>query len=250
MRKLLLGMGLLLTAMPVFAADMAVYKAPPAPVVVPAYSGFYFGAVAGGAKSNGQFDFVSIPGSGTLHPTGYMLGGQAGFGGWYGNAFVAFEADFAYDFSKTNAPCGIVLDCKIDSGWFLTQRVVLGATMGGITGRIAQSSLASKAQWPTTLALPQSAMASALMPYVTLGIAERRTKACVTANGCAHEWIAGPAAGGGVKLPIAAGSTVGAEYLYVNYNKNFIPASDVAIFPGTFKAKSEHMLRLNLTTHL
>lgn len=234
------------------AADLPpVFKALPLPVAVTSpWPGFYFGALAAGAKTSGQFDFVAIPGTGNIHPTGYMAGAQVGYGTWNGSLFLGVEADGSYDFSKTHNSCVIVLDCSIKSSWLMTQRVVVGMTASGISGAIPVPASTAKSQWPIPLKVPTTAWASALMPYLTAGLAERRTQACVTLDGCSRQWIMGPAVGGGVRLPASANFSLGVEYLYVNYNKSFVPAGGPAIFPAMFKANSEHIARVIGTYHM
>lgn len=238
-----------------FAADMParpILKAPPIAATEP-WSGLYFGALVSVAKTKGEFDFVTIPGTGNLHPTGIMPGVVVGAGAWRGAAWIGFEADVGYDFSKTDNACVVVLDCQIKSSFFLTQRIVFGMPLGAITGAVQARANAAGSQWPASLSLPASFAASALMPYVTAGIAERRIEACVGAfhlgQSCGREWLVGWTAGAGLRIPVSAGISLDVSYLYVGYNKNFVTASGAAIFPATFDAKSEQVGRLMLLGH-
>jgi opacity protein-like surface antigen len=253
MRKLVLAtFAAVALAAPAYAADMPAKVAPAAPAATP-WSGFYFGAIGAGAKTAGDFALLDIPGNGNVRPSGFMAGGMIGVGGWTGNLFIGLEADASYDFSKADQPCGFVastvIGCELKSGWFLTQRAVIGAQMNSITGAARRVAPAKVTQWRDSLSVPNTFAASSIMPYVTAGIAERRVSACITDQGCARQWIMGPAFGGGVRVPVSAGFSLGVEYLYVKYDKSFTPAGGPAIFEADFKAVSEHLGRISLTGH-
>ncbi len=240
-------------ASPAFAADMPL-KAP-APLAVSAPSNFYIGGFAAGAKTKADFDFVAIPGTGNLHPTGFMPGAVIGVGFWSGATYFAVEADAAYDFIKTDNPCVIVLNCKIENSFFLTQRGIFGIALPAITGAVQSRAGSSAGVWPTTTSLPVTAWASQIMPYVTAGVAERRIEACIDAaliggpKECAKEWIVGWTAGAGLRVPISTHVSLDLTYLYVGWNKSFVPTSNVSIFPATFEAKSEQVGRAGLLIH-
>lgn len=235
-------------AAPAYAADMPAKVAPVVTAASP-WSGFYFGAIGAGAKTAGDVQSIlDIPGQGNLRPSGLMAGGLVGIGGWVGNLFVGLEADASYDFSKADQLCAfgaVATDCQMKSGWFLTQRAVIGAQMGSLTGAARRVAPSSVTQWRDRLNLPSTFATSTVMPYVTGGIAERRIEACV-AGACGKEWIAGPAFGGGIRVPVSSGVSVGVEYLYVKYDKHFATSP---IFPAEFKAVSEHLARVSLTGH-
>lgn len=248
-------------AMPALAADLPVRKADVVTVQQP-YTGLYFGVLGGGAKTTGDVEFLSIPGTGNLKPSGYMLGGLVGAGTWLGNFFVGVEADVNFDFSKAKQPCGVISDCELKSGWFLTQRLVIGTQLSTITGAARRAGGVAATQWREGIQVPATLSAAALMPILTLGIAERRIEACVNIpaiiiekaliaeeSSCAKQWIVGPTFGGGFRLPVSSGFSLGAEYLYVKYNKHFSPSGGPSIFGEEFKAVSEHVGRLSLTGH-
>lgn len=250
---LALGVSLFAPA-PSFAADM------PAPAVArkafaaaPAAtwaSGFYIGANGAGAKSSAQFTMLAIPGAGDVRPSGAMAGVTLGAGAWLGGLYVGAEADGDYDFSKAKVACGFSpADCRMRDGYLLTQRVLLGATLPGLMTAAQQRGASAPAQWPVALDVPANLSASVVMPYLTGGVAERRTQACVDAVGCNKEWLIGWTAGGGVKIPLSQTVSMDIGYLYVNWNKHFNPAG-APVFPGDFHATSEHMLKAGLQVHL
>jgi opacity protein-like surface antigen len=248
MKRLLLGSALLCAAIgSTWAADMPV-KAPVQVVTQTPYTGLYFGVLGAGAKTPTDVEFLNIPGSGNIKPSGLMAGGLVGAGTWRGAMFVGLEADGSFDFSKAKQPCAVLTDCTIKSGWLLTQRVVIGAQLADLTGAARRIAPASGTQWRDQLALPSTLSGSTIMPYLTAGIAERRTEACVS-DACSHQWLIGPTGGGGLRIPIASGVSVGAEYLYVRYDKHFSPAGGPPIFAADFKAISEHIGRVSLTGH-
>ena len=75
------------------AADMArpVYKAPPAPVIVTDWSGFYIGLNGGGGWANNSFDrFTGDNGTGK----GGVFGGHAGYNWQFGSVVAGVEGDF------------------------------------------------------------------------------------------------------------------------------------------------------------
>jgi opacity protein-like surface antigen len=238
-------------AAPAYAADMPAKVAPAAPAATP-WSGLYFGAVGAGAKTAvdaTNTEFLTIPGSGNIRPTGLMAGGLIGAGTWAGNLFLGIEADASYDFSKADKPCvkgeTEPLGCQVKSSWFMTQRLVVGAQMNAITGAARRAAPASVTQWRDTLNVPSTFAASTIMPYITGGIAERRTETCV-GDDCTKRWLIGPVFGGGLRVPVSSGMSLGVEYLYANYNKHFNTPSTSAV---EFKAISEHLGRISLTGH-
>ncbi len=231
------------------AADMPA-KAPAAVVAASPWSGLYFGAIGAGAKTALDTNaFLEIPGSGNIKPSGLMAGGLVGAGTWAGNLFLGVEADASYDFSKADHPCvqfGIVAPgCEVKSGWFLTQRLLLGAQLNSITGAVRSAAPARLTQWRDQLNVPSTLAASTLIPYITAGLAERRTETCILQD-CTKRWLLGPVVGGGIRIPVSQGFSLGVEYLYANYNKHFTTPSVTEV---EFKAISEHLARISLTGH-
>lgn len=259
MKRLFLTLATLLVGIPAWGADMPV-KAPAAAVAAPnAWSGLYFGINGAGAKTSAEFTtpLLAVPGSGNVTPTGAMAGITVGAGIWSGNTYLGVEADADYDFTKGNNTCLILMNCKVKSGFFLTQRLVVGATLPGLMNAAQTRGVTAPAQWPVPVNVPANFAASGLMPYLTGGVAERRTEACITdplgiglVAGCQQEWLIGWTGGGGIKIPVSSGITFDVSYLYVGWNKHFSPASRVAIFPTDFKASNEQVLKAGLQFHL
>src|SRR5262249_60083210 len=121
---------------PAYGADIPAKAPPAAATVASPWQGIYFGALVGGAKTSDAFAFPAllVPGTGDVHPTGLLAGGLVGFGGFYGPTLIAVEADASYDFTKSNTTCLLVLNCEAKGSWLLTQRLVVGAPLGAITG--------------------------------------------------------------------------------------------------------------------
>lgn len=249
MKRFLLALLLALFAVPALGADMPapVLKAPAAAA---AWSGFYLTGFAAGAKTDANFSFLAVPGTGNVRPSGGMAGGGVGVGTWLGAIYVGAEADAAWDFTKANQPCIFSLtQCKTTSGFFLTQRGIVGVTLPGLASAAAARGITAPAQWPVPLNVPTSVYSGGLLPYLTGGIAERRLEAEVVGVGKNEEWLIGAVAGGGLKYVVSSGLSVKAEYLFVNWNKHFNPAG-AAVFPADFKAQNEQVLRFGLDFHL
>lgn len=239
---------------PSMAADM------PPPVVrkaavqaAPSWAGgLYFGVHGAGARTAGQFTMVAAPASSEVRPSGAMAGATVGLGAWLGGLYVAAEVDGDYDWSKATGACGFAaVDCKMKDGYLLTQRLVLGATMPGMMAAPQSRGTSAPGQWPAQIDVPANVSAATVMPYLTGGVAQRRTQACVEAVGCARDWIVGWTAGGGLKIPVSQAVSLDLGYLYINWNKHLAPTQDAPIvFPVDFKATSEHVLRAGLQFHL
>lgn len=250
---ILAAAGLLALPQPSSAADMPpvqqVVRKAAAPVAQP-WAGLYIGINGAGAKTTGEFTMLAIPGSGDVRPSGAMAGVTVGAGAWLNGLYVGVEADGDYDFSKAKVACGFApTDCKMRDGYLLTQRILIGATLPSMAAAGQRRGLASPAQWPIPLEVPANVSASTMMPYLTGGIAERRTQACIEAVGCNREWLIGWTAGGGVKIPISQAVSFDVGYLYINWNRHFNPAG-AAVFPADFKATSEHVLKAGVQFHL
>jgi opacity protein-like surface antigen len=218
MKKLLAAL-LSLFAFPAFAADFPVaniqVKAPPA-LIVASPTGFYLGGFVGGGMSTDSFDFVVIPGTGNLHPTGVQVGAKVGYLFMVSPGLsFGLELDAAYDINRSQSnPCAAsLLVCESRGSWLMTQRGLIGWNIGTVT------------------------------PYITGGVAERLITTQVTGSDRAREWLVGWTAGGGVRMPIWGKVSLDVSYLYINYNKNFVPADSPPIFPTTFTASSEHVAR-------
>lgn len=244
------AMLLLFSATDARAADMiptAPVKAFAAPVAVGSWNGVYVGALGAVAKTKGQYDFLTLPGAGNVNPSGAMAGAVVGVGTWLGNLRAAAEVDASYDFSHDNKPCGAVESCKTKASWFMSQRVVIGATLDSMTGAAKRAGATPASQWPVPINVPSSLATATMLPYLTGGIAERRLTACV--DGCQERWLVGWTAGGGMRIPVSQSVTFDTHYLYVRYNKSFTPGADVTIFPAVVTTESEHIIRGGLHAH-
>lgn len=229
-----------------FGADM-VPKAAPSVAAPVSASNFYIGAMGVASKQRAAIEQVAIPPSGDLKPAGMSAGAVAGYGGWNGNAFFAVEADAAYDWQKDANLCVSLKDCSVRPTWLMTQRVVVGMTLSGITGTIPSRTLtrSPNSQWPTTAMVAPSLASTLAMPYLTAGVAERRLGACMTGE-CGKDWITGYVLGGGVRAPLTLTTSFDVSYLYAKYNQDFTLPSQL----GTVKNGSEHMFRFGLIAHM
>lgn len=232
---------------PAIAADLPrpVLKAPLLNALA-APGGFYVGVFASGGASKERFDFVSLPGTGSIYPNAFMGGAKVGYAQWNGSVMFGLEADVGHDIAKSvSNDCGIAMVCKSKGSWLLTQRLMIGNALGATNGKVL--GIPSADQWPVPLSVPSSLAAANVTPYLTAGVAERRIATDVQGFGAAHEWLVGWVAGAGVRVPVAQAISLDVSYMYVGYNKSFIPASNpVPVFP-TFKATSEQMGRVALT---
>jgi opacity protein-like surface antigen len=228
---------------PAMAADLPA-KAPVAPQTYTA-GGLFIGINGAGAQTNGAFNFLDVPGTGNLHPSGGMAGLTAGYGLWTGRAYFGLEVDADFDFTKQNVTCATDANCKIKQGWFFTQRAVVGTSIGTISGVAA-----SRGVTPQGFGVPTSAWAAALIPYITGGVAERRLEACIDPLPCGKEWLVGWTVGGGLKMPISTQMSLDLTYLYVSWNKNFSPTPSLGAPFTTFKAIDEQILKVGLSYHL
>ncbi len=179
--------GLLLTAVPAMAADLARTPAYPAkaPLTTSApvfsWTGFYIGANTGYAwgSGTGAADAYGV------NPDGWLGGGQVGYNFQFqNNVLVGLEADVdAANISGSNGP----VSSKVD--YFGTVRARLGYAFDHV------------------------------LPYVTGGLAWANNK--VTANGLSQSNTStGWAAGAGVEYALTNNWTARAEYLYLDLGKS------------------------------
>lgn len=170
------------------AADLGppVYKsAPPEAVAVPLFSwtGFYLGI--NGGYSWGRTDWTGGAGDFTTSPSGYMLGGTAGYNLQTGAFVWGLEGDIDYaDFNGTaaNLACGT---CTIKDTWLGTFRGRLGVAMN---------------RW---------------LPYVTGGGAWGNVHVS-SSTGSVSTTKGGWTLGGGVEYSFAGPWSAKLEYLYVD----------------------------------
>lgn len=245
MKRFLFGLLAASLATSALAADLPRAPVLKAPSIITTPGGLYVGAFIGGGATKEHFDFVSIPGSGSLHPTGVQVGAKVGYAVWMGGLSIGAEADVAYDLNlrKQSNPCGAILMCESKGSWLLTQRAVIGWVLGSGARAVATG---TPDQWPVPISLPASFAEAKIIPYITGGVAERRITAKVVGLGQGEEWLVGWVAGGGVRIPVSQAVSFDLSYLYIGYNKNFVPATSAPIFP-TFRAQSEQVARVALT---
>jgi outer membrane immunogenic protein len=139
MRKLLLISAALATmGVPVFAADLQV-KAPPRPVPVWSWTGFYVGGNVGGGwaqsdwfqdGSNAGLGFPAGLQDASFRPTGLMGGGQTGFDYQTGWAVFGIQAD-----ADLAGLRGTQQNCFAEAG-FPQGCVTTIKSMGTVTGRV------------------------------------------------------------------------------------------------------------------
>lgn len=172
---------------PAHAADLSVaplYKAPPAPVVAPAYnwSGFYLGANGGGGWSTSHWDSV-----GSTNGSGGVVGGTAGLNWQTGRAVFGLEGDIDWSNVKgstTSAACPA--GCTTQNDWLATVRGRAGYAFDRV------------------------------MPYVTGGLAVGDIKASTPGFAGVNQTNAGWTAGGGLEFALSNNWTAKAEYLHVD----------------------------------
>jgi outer membrane immunogenic protein len=121
-----------------YSADLRapVYKAPPAPVITPSWTGFYLGVHGGAAwqradTSADQYlggDFGNVaPYSLSTKDTGFLGGVQAGYNWQRDNVVFGIEADWSKLSGSGSHDDGVIFaENKID--WLGTARVRLGLT--------------------------------------------------------------------------------------------------------------------------
>jgi outer membrane immunogenic protein len=215
------------------AADLAAYKAPPAPVY--SWTGLYVGANVGYAWGAANYDAVLTgigPASRSEKIDGVIGGVQSGYNQQFGAWVLGFESDIQFSgqkggatFGGVFAPTTITTDERI--AWFGTSRTRLGF-------------LAS----PTMLL------------YGTAGIAYGQVKddATVTTTGLGsftasfRDVKAGWTAGGGVEGAFGGGWSAKLEYLYIDLGKTDHSFGTIGL--GTIatetRGMTDHIVRLGV----
>ncbi len=120
------------------AADMApAYKAPPPPMPVFSWTGFYFGGNAGsgwGTKDEtlevGPFGPVPANSLALAQVgiNGFLAGGQVGYNWQWGWAVFGIEGDFDWADLHGTAPCLVVVSCSAKVNWVADLTARLGFT--------------------------------------------------------------------------------------------------------------------------
>jgi len=134
------------------AADMApVLKAPPPPIPVATWTGFYIGAHVGAAweqASSTSAYAVLFPGlDRTLRSTSVIAGGQAGYNWQHGNWLFGLEADGSWLSKGSGSSTPLIIPAPFSYeargriSWLSTVRtrfgLVVGDTMAYVTGGVA-----------------------------------------------------------------------------------------------------------------
>ncbi len=196
-RILLTGLGLLaLAGAPAVAADLPV-KAPllsPAPAY--SWAGFYFGAHAGAAWGNFQFEAGAAGPAGT--GGGFTFGGHLGHNWQWGRFVLGAEADLSW------------LDIK--------------AT--GVTGSFVE-------RWTSSLRLRFGHAFDRYLLYVTGGIAFTDTEHTVTGAGSGSQTAAGFTAGFGIETMLSPSWSGRLEALFADVPKQRLVLGGVPAVGGS-----------------
>ena len=241
------------------AADLPARAYTKAPMIDPGinWSGFYVGINAGYGYGNAPtalalndveailirsgFDNPLPP---TLHPEGFVGGGQAGYNAQFGSVVAGFEADLDYSNmrktdSATGAPFGggtltTAIETRLD--WFGTVRgrlgvlpvnnVLLFATGGLAYGHVRTTTTGSN--------LPVIHCVGVHV-YCTTG----------TTSGISLGWTAG----GGIEYAFTPGWTVKAEYLYLDLGNRSVTFADRGVAGGSLTSSTDftaHIARAGL----
>jgi outer membrane immunogenic protein len=175
------------------AADLS--RRPPPPVVVPVspWTGFYIGAHIGGATSSETVDFV-----GNTDPSGFIGGGQVGYNFQIAPLWiVGFEGDF----SGTSA-----------------------------NGSVAAAGFTSNHNWYSTLSGRLGyTLAPAWLVYGKAGGAWMNADYAFPGFVSVNETRGGWNVGVGAEYMIAPQWSVKAEYNYLDFGKDNIPALGTAV---------------------
>jgi len=239
MRRILLGV-LALTALVggARAADLPARSYAKAPAINPGinWSGFYAGINAGygygsaptSLDLNAVEQGVILPGVNnplppTLHPEGFVGGGQVGYNAQFGSVVAGLEADIDYaNLRKTDAASGApfiggILTTTIESklDWFGTLRgrlgvlpannVLLYATGGLAYGQVRTTTTGSNMP-------PFSCNGPGLSVYCATG----------TTSGVSVGWTVG----GGIEYAFAPNWTIRGEYLYLDLGSQSVTFPD------------------------
>jgi outer membrane immunogenic protein len=188
------------------AADLAtkapVYKAPPPPVILSDWAGFYIGINGGGAWATTTFD--ANPGGNTTL-TGGLIGGHAGYNWQFGSVVVGVEGDGDGAFLQKNLAVTFV-------------DPLTGAVVGNGTLREKTEDLFSARARLGYVVLPQ------LLVYGTAGAGWGDFKVSDTLGNSASVSQFGWVAGGGLEYKVWGPLIARVEYLHYGFdNKTVTP---------------------------
>jgi outer membrane immunogenic protein len=227
------------------AADLPT-KAPIASVVAPTsnWTGFYAGVNGGygfGSADTSlvlnavEAGFISgfNPLPGTLHPNGFIGGGQIGYNYDFGNLVAGVEADLSYaGLRKTDSATGtpflggtLTTTVETKLNWFGTFRARLGILPTNNLLVYATGGLAyGEVQTTTTGSNIPGFNCNGLTEYCASG----------STTGVSVGWTLG----GGLEYAIERQWTVKAEYLYLNLGNRSVTFPDTAIAGGVLTAST------------
>jgi len=187
MKRLCIALaGLLVMAAPAAAADLGqpsypYYKAPPAPLPVYSWTGFYLGVNGGGGFGRSAWDSA-----GGFDISGGLVGGTVGYNYQIGRAVIGVEGDIDWaDINGTNTSV-CAAGCKTSDSWLSTVR-----------GRVGYS-------------------VDRFLPYITGGAAFGDIRASSPGLAGNSATNAGWTIGAGIEGVIAGPWTAKLEYLYVD----------------------------------
>ena len=236
------------------AADIPapVVKAPPPVVLVSSWTGFYFGAHAGGAWGSHTYSggpagdwvafgpplvpFLAANETPKLKSSGFVGGGQLGYNYQTGSIVWGFEADGSGLGLKKSRNTGVISDpfgtpsvftenAKVS--WLATARPRLGLATNNalffVTGGLAVGEVSST-----------SGLFRPLSGYNSFG-STSKTKA-------------GWTAGGGVEYMFASNWSVAVQYLYVDLGKVSYRTTDRSLGFPTFFENLTTKTQVNLAT--
>jgi outer membrane immunogenic protein len=179
------------------AADLAVkapvYKAPPPPVILSDWAGFYLGINGGGGWGD-----TTVNGSPNLKQTGGLIGGHAGYNWQFGQVVIGVEGDADAAFLSKDA---IVTD---------------GAGNVG-TGKVKTEALESIRGRLGYVVLPQ------LLAYGTGGVGFGQSKLSDTFGDNASLSQTGWVAGGGLEYKLWGPLIGRVEYLHYGFDSKTVP---------------------------
>jgi len=226
------------------AADMPVKT-----VATPVYNwtGWYAGVNAGYGSGRaatslatndaeaafvGPLPFAPNPLPGTLHPNGFIGGGQIGYNYQFGNLVAGLETDLSYaGLRKTDAATGpftiggnltTTIESKLD--WFGTFRARLGILPTNNLLIYGTGGLAYGGVRTTTTASNLAPLNCVTFIYCGTG----------STSGVSTGWTAG----GGLEYALAHQWTVKAEYLYLDLGSRSVTFPDLDVPGGALTAST------------
>ena len=209
MRCVVLGAiaaAVLTASVPVFAADLP-FKAPPAPVIAPTWTGTYIGINGGYGWGTSYHTNTAGVTTGDFNLRGGLAGVTYG-GNWQmGHAVLGFESDFDWAHINghvTSGVCGATGGCFTNTRFLSTERMRAGYDFNG---------------W---------------LFYGTLGAAFAQVNAGIDGCGiglCGQRWRAGWAGGVGVETMFWRNWSAKLEYLHYDLGNaiQYTPAGATAV---------------------